>query len=988
MATMRSGLLCASALASLLAFQAAPAAAQAPDSEVSEIVVTGTRIARKDYVSESPIVTVGADQIAVVGMVTIENTLNQLPQFTPSNGAGTNTTNFVTTPGQAYANLRGLGPTRTLVLIDGRRVVAGNPNAVVDLNTVPTFLVESVETITGGASAVYGSDAIAGVVNFKLKRNFEGFQVDAQFGAASRNDAGQTTVSAGWGHSIADGRGNVAMALTYDKREGLLAADRDWAAVGYSILTTGLTPSGAATIPDGRFDPTSNAGGAANLPSQAAMNAVFGAYGFAPGTVARGASLSFNADGTLFSTAPVNNYKGARDPGFSATSYTFNSAAYRYLNLPLERWSLYATGRYDLSDAVEAYGTASYTTYDVSRQLGPASASDGAFPGPDIVVPVTNPYIPTDLRTLLASRANPTADFYPRRAFTEVGGRLSNNTYETLQLVGGLRGALLIKDWKWDLYASYGQMDHTERQFGNVSRAAMRTLTFAADGGAALCGGFNIFGAGKVSPGCAAYIAREVTNSTTIKQTVVEGYATGSLVDLPAGALKFSAGAQYRKDDFDYAPDALLQGPDIVGFNPAVPVSGDITSKEVYAELLVPILADLPLVESLDLTLGGRVADYSTTGQVSAYKADLTWKPVPSLLVRGGYQRAVRAPNIAELFSPRSLGFAGVGTPGAGTTAGDPCDVRSSFRTGASAVAVRTLCLAQGVPTAIIDSFNQASTQVEITGGGNPNLTEETADSVTAGVVWSPAVDARFLRRFSVSLDYYKIEAADVVGTIGVPTILSSCFNADGSNPALTNANFYCQQFSRLASGNITGVSQTQVNLASVKTTGLDAQVDWSFDLADLGLPQDAGALAFNLMVSRLDSFRRQARPNAAFVDFAGTIGADLSGGALPEWKSVLSGSWTVGPVKATLRWRHMAAMTDARSVPTFSPTAVNTPGYDVYDLSGAWKIDDRVTLRAGINNLEDKDPPYFTSYSNSNTDPSAFDILGRRVFVGINARF
>ncbi|MDO8802401.1 TonB-dependent siderophore receptor [Phenylobacterium sp.] len=986
MTAMRSGLLCASALASLLAFNSTPALAQ--DAEVSEIVVTGSRIARKDYVSESPIVTVGQEQIAAVGMVTIENTLNQLPQFTPSNGSGTNTTNFVTTPGQAYANLRGLGPTRTLVLIDGRRVVAGNPNAVVDLNTLPTFLVDTVETITGGASAVYGSDAIAGVVNFKLKRNFDGLQVDAQFGATEQNDAGQLTASVGWGHNFADGRGNLAVAATYDKREGLLASDRDWSAVGYSILATGLTPSGAATIPDGRFDPASNTGGAANLPSQAAMNAVFGAYGFAPGTVARGASLSFNADGSLFSTAPVTNYKGVRDAGFSPTSYTFNSAAYRYLNLPLERWSLYASGHYDLSDNLEAYGTASYTTYDVSRQLGPASASDGAFPGPDIVVPVTNPFIPTDLRTLLASRADPTAAFYPRRAFNEVGGRLSNNTYETMQLVAGLRGALPIKDWKWDLYASYGQMDHTENQFGNVSRAAMRTLTFAPDGGAAICGGFNIFGAGKVSPGCAAYIAREVTNSTTIKQTVVEGYATGSLIDLPAGALKFSAGAQYRKDDFDYAPDLKLRGPDIVGFNPAVPVSGDITSKEVYAELLVPVLADLPLIESLDITLGGRIADYSTTGQVSAYKADLTWKPASGLLIRGGYQRAVRAPNIAELFSPASLGFVGIGSPGTGTTAGDPCDVRSSYRVGASGTAVRGLCLSQGVPSAIIDTFNQASTQVEIIGGGNRNLREETADSFTAGAVWSPPVDQPFLRSFSVSLDYYRIEVADVVGTIGVPTILASCFNADGSNPGLSSANFYCQQFTRLSSGQITGVAQTQVNLASVKTSGIDAQLDWGFDLADLGLPENAGALAFNLVVTKLDSFERQARPNGAFVDYAGTIGADLSGGALPEWKSVLSATWAVGPVRTALRWRHIAAMTDARSVPTFSPTAVNTPDYDVYDLSGSWKIDDRVTLRAGINNLEDKDPPYFTSYPNSNTDPSSFDILGRRVFVGINAKF
>lgn len=979
----RHRLLCASALAAVLALPAAPAVAQ--ETEVGELVITGSRIARQDYVSESPIVTVGQDQIVATGMVTVENVLNQLPQFTASNGAGTNTTNFVTTPGQAYANLRGLGPTRTLVLIDGRRAVVGNPNAVVDLNTVPTFLVENIETITGGASAVYGSDAIAGVVNFKLKRNFEGLQVDAQFGLTDNDDAGQQSLSVGWGKTF--DRGAIAIAGSYDRREGLVASDRDWAAIGYSVLNTGLVPSGAATIPDGRFDPTSNAGGAGNLPSQAAINAVFAGYGIA-GTIPRNSNISFNADGTLFTTAPVRNYRGVITPGFDPANYTFNSADYRYLNLPLERYSLFASGRYELDAGVEAYGTFSYTTYDVSRQLGPASASDGAPPGPDIVVPVTNPFIPADLRTLLASRADPNAAFYPRRAFTEVGGRLSDNTYETFQLVAGLRGDLGIKDWKWDVYGAYGEMNHTEDQSGNVSRAAMRQLTFAPDGGVALCGGFNIFGAGKISPGCAAFIARDVSNDTSIEQKVLEGFITGSLFDLWAGPVKFSLGGQYREDTFDYNPDDQLEGPDLVGFNPAVPTRGEIRSKELYAELLVPLLADAPLAHSLDLTLGGRIADYNTVGTTNAYKADLTWRPVPDLLVRGGYQRAVRAPNIAELFSPQSLGFSSIGTPGLATTAGDPCDIRSSYRNGASAAAVRTLCLAQGLPTAIVDSFQQSSTQVEILGGGNPGLSEEKSDSFTAGFVWSPKFDLPLLRRFNLAVDWYRIELEDVVGSLTVPTITGSCFNSDGSNPTFDPSNFYCQQFTRLGNGNITGVLVASVNLAAWKTSGVDAQVDWGFELSDLGLPENAGSFDINLVVSHLDTFKKQARPGAAFVENGGTIGNELSGGAYPEWKSVLSATHRVGGLRTTFRWRHIDAMTDFRNVPVFSPTAVNPGDYNVYDALIAYSFDERVTLRLGVNNIADKDPPLFTSYSNSNTDPSTYDTLGRRWFVGINAKF
>ena len=227
-----------------------------------------------------------------------------------------------------------------------------------------------------------------------------------------------------------------------------------------------------------------------------------------------------------------------------------------------------------------------------------------------------------------------------------------------------------------------------------------------------------------------------------------------------------------------------------------------------------------------------------------------------------------------------------------------------------------------------------------------------------------------------------------MIGNLSVQTIVGECFNTGGANPTFDNSNFYCQQFSRIPNGNITGVLTTQVNLAAWKTSGYDAQIDWGFDLVDLGLPDGAGALDFNLVVSKLENFERQARPGAAFLQNAGTIGGELSGGAYPEWKSAMSATYSVGPAKVTLRWRHIDAMTDFRNVPVFSPTAVNTPDYDLFDLTGTWRFDERVTMRAGVNNLGDKDPPLYTSYSNSNTDPSTYDVLGRRFFVGVTARF
>jgi iron complex outermembrane recepter protein len=331
-----------------------------------------------------------------------------------------------------------------------------------------------------------------------------------------------------------------------------------------------------------------------------------------------------------------------------------------------------------------------------------------------------------------------------------------------------------------------------------------------------------------------------------------------------------------------------------------------------------------------------------------------------------------------------------VGAPGVGTTAGDPCDVRSSFRQPSNPVAaqVRALCLAQGVPSAIIDTYNQPSNQVEILGGGNPDLQEETSDSYTLGLVFSPDIDQVFIRRFQISLDWYRIDIEDVIGNLTVPTIVGSCFNTDGSNPGFSADNFYCGLFDRLGSGAITSVQVTQVNLAKWKLGGMDLQVDWGFLLSDFGLPEQFGRLDVNFVLSHLDRFKRQARPGAAYVENAGTIGSDLSGGAYPEWKSTLSATWSGGPARVMFRWRHIDSMLDFRNVPVFSPTAVNPPTYNAYDLVGWYDLTEKVTLRAGVNNLTDKHPPLFTSYPNSNTDPSTYDVLGRRFFVGVRARF
>lgn len=951
----------ASALACLIAGAPLAARAQAAAtndsaSAVEEVVVTGSRIARRDYVSNSPIVTLGQDAIQKSGSVTVDTLLNQMPQFVPSVSS---TSNNPSNGGQANIELRGLGTARTLVLLDGHRVVASNSDGSVDINILPTALIQNIEIISGGASATYGSDAVAGVVNFKLDHDFTGLEVDTQYGLTQHGDGKETAISITAGGKFADDRGHAALSFGYAQRGEVFNAARDFAAVSGASSTT----------PYGRYDATGT-----NLPTQAAMDAVFAKYGIAAGTVKAGANLGFNNDGTLF-------YNGANYTGSTAIDYatipvngTYNTGALNLLQLPLTRYSAYGEAQYEINSHAEAYGSFNFTHYDSRTVLAPSPAASTT----GFTVPVTNPFIPDDLATLLASRADPDADFLLRKRFSDVGPRVSETTFNVFQLATGVRGDTGFKDWTYDIYGSYGRSEQNEVQSGNISHSAVQTLLNATDGGDSLCsGGYDPFGLNELSSACRSYISRTTKNWTASEQRVVEANLQGGLFDLPAGEVRGAFGADYKYDSFKYVPDSLLSTGDVVGFNAADAIDASTDVKEIYGELLIPVLKDLPFIKALNLDLGYRYSDYQTVGGVSAYKVDGDWEIVDGFRLRGGYQRAVRAPSLGELYSPQNQSYE--------TITEDPCAVDSSVRTGANAAAARAICLAQGVPAAIIDTYTYANTQVDATVGGNSDLHEETADTYSVGFVWTPVLDNPLFRRLSLSADYYSIDIKDAIGTISAEDALQNCYSAT-ANPTGSTSNYYCSLFTRsAATGEVSSMSLVNLNLSEYRTKGVDFQVDWAFGLGAVGLDDKYGSLRVNLIGNWLDSFQIQSLPGEDFVELKGTIGNDqVSNTAVahPEWKLTTSVTYTLGAVDLGVGWRHIDGMQD------YADEDSATPNIDYFDLSGAWRVSDAYEIRGGVTNVTDKAPPYFSSYVQANTDPSTYDVLGRRFYVGVKARF
>ena len=966
----------------LLSVSTAQAQQQAVPQDLEQIVVTGSRIARPDFQSASPIVSITADAFVHTSSTSVDTVVSQLPQFTPD---FTSTSNNPGNGGQGNVQLRGLGTTSTLVLLDGRRIVPANGDGVVDVNIIPAALVQSVEVISGGASAVYGSDAIAGVVNFKLKDQFEGLQFDGGWGQTDRGDGSEYSAGLTAGLSFADGRGEAYGYVGYTERDALFQAERRFSEVSLAYFGPGAGGVG----PDGGFIPFGSPAIAegrtiiprAQAPTQAAVDALFATYGYPPGTVPlQNNSFSVNADGTVFTTGnsqpgSVVNFRGEQDPRlFNDRGYRYNFAPWNYLQLPLERASAFARVSLDAGPAAELYGQALYADYSADTALAPTLASP-------LYIPVTNPYLPSDLATLLTSRPDPTADLTMGKRFAELGPRIASNDHDALQVTLGSRGQVYA-DWSYDAYVQVGSYDSTESQTGNLLRSRVMELTLAPDGGLAACGGLRLFGPDSVSAECASYIAVGGTNRAGFDQTIAEVSLSGTAMALPAGDLKVALGVMYKRDEYFYRADPigsviLDDGfEDIQGFNASDDIEGSDHNVDVFVEAAIPLLRGVTGVERLEAVLGYRRSEYDSAGAADSYKAELLYDPLPAVTVRSSFQHAVRAPSVFELFQP----LLPTGYPNDPDIGGflDPCSAGSEERSGADAASVESLCLAQGVPPALLEDFQDSDDGHTGLYGGNPDLDPESADTLTAGLVLRSWSARPVLSSMQLSLDWYRIEMDDAIVQVSAASYVPLCFDPR-VNPAFDADYELCRYFSRDAtSGEIVGLMDIYQNIVGFEVSGVDVQFDWGFDAGP-------GQVAFNWLASWMDYFEVAEVEGLVPVDQLGRIG-NYIGGSLPEWKWNLNLRYSWDAFSLGARWRYIDGMRDRQFVD------YEVPSYDYYDLYASIEVDQGplkgLTLRAGVENLADEEPPLIPSQVAANTDPSQYDVMGRRYYLNLSYRF
>lgn len=986
--------------------------------KAGEIIVTGSRIVRRDFVANTPITTVDQEVLQNTGSFALETKLMQLPQF-----AGTANSQFSTgyfNTGAATLNLRNLGENRNLVLLDGRRLQpATRETLAVDINVIPAALIENVEIISGGASAVYGADAVSGVVNFKLKQNFEGIALDAYAGISERGQNQIFDGSAMIGGNFADGRGNAVLALSYSHRGEVWNDTIPFYQRGFEV---GALPASSTFLSAGTYNPTQSP----NRPSQAALNTYFGQFGAPPGAVSTTQIIGFNNDGTsLYNVAgpAIYNYLNPLYPRYAIDTFTTPGTATLKQNytadtmgsLPVERWSVFGRAHYDLTDNINMFGQVLYTHYtSITAGGSPTAANSWAV---EIPRDAAHP-IPASFATLLDSRPDPNASWRLNKTLTFLGlGRVQHSN-DVFQAMLGLRGEFGGSGITWEAYGSHGEsqlLDKGVSGFASVQR--LTQLLQAPDYGknfsnsiGKCTSGINPFGeqngvgpnAGTlgdpslpaVSADCIDFLNPYWTNYTKIKQDILEATVQGGLMQLPAGEARFAAGVGYRRTSLDYDADKAFAADqnyrsDLAGQFGVASVEGSDSVREAYVELLVPLLQDLPLIKHLEVDLAYRFSDYQRSGSTHTYKADLSWQVIDPLRVRAGYQRAVRAPNVYEQFGPPTLVF---------DSAVDACqsNVTASYANIAanpSRTKVQALCrtlMDTGAPP-ILDPVNDPYGLNGYIGGGsaslnsyprgNPNLRPEEADTFTVGAVFDPKWVLPGEGRFRLSVDYYNITINGAIGSLGANLTYQLCFNADGqSNPTYDPNNIYCQTVGRQkepGTGSPSGVFSLYLNQGEIKTSGVDVQADLRFDVGP-------GRMGVNTMVNYLDSFTRRVGPGAPTLEYAG-----FNGGYF-RWKTFTDISYTLGDGTLGLRWRYLSPtktqdylVTPCKATRCFA----DTKDYNMFDLYWNVRLGEHYTVRGGIDNLLDRDPPLVRGIP-GNTDPQNYDLLGRRYYIAASAKF
>ncbi len=982
--------------------QTAPAAATAP---VEEVVVTGSRIAlAPNQVSISPVTQVSAADLAQSGATRVEDMLNQLPQVFAAQGS----TISNGSDGTAQLNLRNLGAQRTLVLVDGRRLGPGDPrgNSAQDVNQIPAELIESVEVLTGGASSVYGADAVAGVVNFKLNTHFEGVKFTANYGFFNHhqdNDGLSGTVlndhnanngtsfapapnnvNTGFtkdlafviGMNTADNQGNATAYVTYRNVQAVLQSKYDYSACtfasGYATGNGKFDCGGSSTSYPGRFALYDAAGNALRTPIG---GNTYGSTSLATGGV----------------VVPFSN------------AFRYNYGPLNFYQRPDERWMAGTFAHYAFNEHADVYTELMFMDDRSVSQIAPS----GAFYGGPIQINCSNPYFTvSELNAWCGGSTTGNTYLGIGRRNVEGGGRTDDLRHQAFRTVIGVKG-LIADGWKYDFYGQYSSTTLADT-YQDLSKSrivdALNVVAgpngpVCANAAAVGCSPWNIFQPGVAAPSAAsvAYIGVPLLNSGSVTQKIVSANVTGDLgrygVQLPSAqsGLKVNAGVEWRDVYSQTLPDLEFQTGDGAGQGgPTAPISGGIISRDVFAEANLPLIDGKPGAQVLAFDTGYRYSDYNLGFKTNTYKFGLEWNPINDLRLRGSWARAVRAPNVGELY----------------TAAAVTLDGNKDYCAGVTPTFTAAQCALMGVSAAQYGNItpNSASQYNGFT-GGNPNLQPENATTKSVGIGWTPS----FLPNFRAQVDWYDILIKDVISNIGADNILSLC----GLSDQYCNLVHRDQNGSLWLSNNgfVTDINQ---NSQALEQKGIDVDVSYGMSMGDMGKLRVSviGTYIINAITTAIE-----ASPSSSF-DCAGYYG-DHCGTPTQRWRHTMRMTWTT-PWKGadvSVAWRYygpvkadgLSPNTNIRAAVLNDPGASNAQliadgwvsNTDAYwssrsylDVTGSINLAEHVNLRVGINNLLDKSPPLAGSsnlsstFGNGNTYPQVYDSLGRYIFGTVTIQF
>ena len=940
------------------------------DAVLEEVIVTGSRLRRdRDFIAISPVQSIDLDWIQSTGNLTLSETLNQYPQLVPDN---TSVTNQSGGTGVLAANLRNLGSVRTLVLVDGRRFIPADETGLTDLATIPDMLIERVEIVTGGASAVYGSDAIAGAVNFILRDDFEGVEARYQYGETSEGDGANYKVDLLLGSNVAGGRGNVTLHGSYTDRDLVFFQDRAFSAVSLladgngelQVLKLPTIPGGLINIPEPDF------------PLIQGVDLI-GAQATCPGPV----------QGVRFG-------EGSVPAPFCRPTDGFDFPPLNYLQRPLERWQMSALGRFDINDNVEAYSQLIYTNKENAYQQAPDSVRPSS-PGEErgtLLIPNadTNPMFAPVLQDFFAANQayfDPDNDgIYTVRNVAyraqQLGPRTFTTQADSYSFVAGLRGEfeLAANPWSWDSYYQFARSDVNIVQQNLLSQTRLdlgldpifdgQGDLVCRAGGVLGCVPVNFFGTDGMTPDMIDFLRVTGGRQDRFTRELAAASLTGDLFELPAGPLSSAFGIEWRREEFSTVPnDVLLSGEVGGGENVAATLNqGDFDIFEVFGEVRIPLLRGLPAIEDLAIEAAVRFSDYSTIGSVTTWKGSIDWQVNEWARVRSGISRAIRAPNLNELFAQRTLGFDGGSF--------DPCWAISNPTS-----AERDLCLQQGVPQALVDNLPQPEPGFFSLRGGNPNLDEEEADTFTLGLVLMAT------ETLSIAVDYFDIEIEDAISPVAGQVIVDSCFASLDINTT------ECQAITRLTNGQIDFVEASLLNVATRKARGVDVTADWAVDELPrfLALPGNDASLDLSLVATKQFDESTQVVATQPVIECAGFYGANCSSDGVritPDLSWLLRGSWRSGPVDVNAQLNYIGEL---ELHPDSTPLVIQSVSGRAYlDLNGGFRVNDNLRFFVSIQNALDKDPPVIglEAGGDSNTNVETFDPLGRRYVLGASVEF